>query len=138
MDKISITPTYKTPRVLFDPENFQFELEGDSRPEDVRKFYYPILDALSEFLEAVTHPLEKKYEENTFNFKFRLGYFNSASAKFIFDILSLAKKMHDNKLRVKVLWCFEEDEDDVKDAGEEFSEILHFPFSYVMISSSDD
>ena len=42
-----------TPKILFDLQNFYFEISGHSRPEDVRAFYRPVIDWLREFTDNV-------------------------------------------------------------------------------------
>ena len=54
MEKFIIEPTANSPRIVLDPEKRTFEFSGESRPENVRKFYLPVL----EWLEAYTGSLE--------------------------------------------------------------------------------
>ena len=61
MKKIVIEKTDRTPELIIDPENAFFSLEYDSRPEDVRKFYYPVLEKLKAILKDI---------ENTNNISF--------------------------------------------------------------------
>jgi hypothetical protein len=135
MKTINIASTEKSPKVLFDPKKHIFEMEGNSRPENVRDFFYPIIDTLREFFDEFdTDSIKKNSDaETAFNFNFKLEYFNSASAKFISDILVIIKNGHDNGLNMKVNWYFDDGDDDMKEVGEDFSEMITFPFSFVMI-----
>ena len=44
MEKLIIEATGNSPRIVLDPESRNFEFSGESRPENVRKFYLPILE----------------------------------------------------------------------------------------------
>jgi len=88
MKKLNIAATEKSPKVIFDPDHNLFEMEGNSRPENVRDFYYPIIETLNSFFEK--YIAKKDFDlknEKPFKFNFKLDYFNSSSAKFISDIL---------------------------------------------------
>ncbi|MBI4648779.1 MAG: DUF1987 domain-containing protein, partial [Bacteroidia bacterium] len=90
MDATLIQATEKSPKVMFDPENGIFEMEGDSRPENVRRFYQPIIDMVKAYFDDIYNENKiDKFAENAFKFNFKLGYFNSSSAKFILDILTI-------------------------------------------------
>jgi len=134
MKGLNIQAKEKSPKVIFDPEKKIFEMEGNSRPENVREFYYPIIDTLRKYFENVSDKLNlESFNEKPFNFTFKLDYFNSASAKFISDILVIIKDFTDVKLKIKVNWYFEEGDDDMKEVGEDFSEMISLPFNFIMI-----
>ncbi len=63
---------------------------------------------------------------DTNTFVFKLEYFNTASSKLILDVLS---KLEDIK-GAKVMWYFHEDDEDMEEAGEEFSELVEVPFEF--------
>ena len=134
MNKINIIATLKSPRVILDPENYLFEMEGNSRPENVRDFYYPIIDTLKKYFEnLVEKNLKDSFNENGMKFNFKLDYFNSSSAKFISDILVIVKKFVDEGFDIKIYWYFEESDEDMKDVGDDFSDMISHPFNFVMI-----
>ncbi len=130
MKKLNIAATDKSPKVILDPEKRLFEMEGNSRPENVRDFYYPIIDTLRDFFEDYVKGPEK---ENAFNFNFKLDYFNSSSAKFISDILVIIKNSVENGASLKIYWYFEDGDEDMKEVGEDFSDMISVPFNYIMI-----
>jgi hypothetical protein len=134
MKGLNIQAKEKSPKVIFDPEKKIFEMEGNSRPENVREFYYPIIDTLRKYFENVSDKQNlESFNEKPFNFTFKLDYFNSASAKFISDILVIIKDFTDEKLKIKVNWYFEDGDDDMKEVGEDFSEMISLPFNFIMI-----
>lgn len=135
MKTLSIAATDKSPKILFDPLKNIFEMEGNSRPENVRDFYYPILDTLREYFDFVAQDqkLISDSEDMPFRFNFKLDYFNSSSAKFISDILVVLKDFNEKGIQFKVYWYFEDGDDDMKEVGEDFSEMISFPFNFIMI-----
>lgn len=132
MKKLNIDATLKSPKVIFDPEIFLYEMEGNSRPENVRDFYYPIIDTLKEYFEE-QYNKEIITQNKSFKFNFKLDYFNSSSAKFISDILVIVKKAVENGIDIKIYWYFEDGDEDMKEVGEDFSDMISFPFNYIMV-----
>ena len=49
MEKLIIEPTLNSPSVILDPADNRFEFSGESRPENVRNFYMPVLEWLEKF-----------------------------------------------------------------------------------------
>ena len=63
-----------------------------------------------------------------------MTYFNTASSKIILDILMRLENLHnDGKTKVTVEWHHDEDDEDMQEAGEEYSEIVEVPFKFVAI-----
>lgn len=119
MNPFILEPTDETPSVKLDKGADIFEISGKSLPEDVTSFYDPILDWLNTYFEA---------PNPTTNFRFNMLYFNTASSKLIMDILLMLEEKMEAGHEVAVTWCFMEDDEDMEEAGEEFSEIVDIPF----------
>ena len=115
MQAINIESTEDTPKVILDASAGKFEMSGRSLPEDAAEFYQPILDWLDAYA-ASANP------ETIFEVK--LEYFNTASSKLILDVLTKLEEI-DN---VKVHWYYYEDDEDMEEAGEEFSELIEVDF----------
>jgi len=49
MEKLIIEATVNSPRIVLDPEEKKFEFSGESRPENVRNFYLPVLEWLEKY-----------------------------------------------------------------------------------------
>ncbi len=122
METIKIAGTEDTPKVILDPENNEFEISGRSLPEDVASFYNPVLNWLEEYIE---NPKDKT------EFNFKLVYFNTASSKLLLDILMKLESLHENGNEVLVKWHFPEDDEDMEEAGEEYSDIVDVPFEQI-------
>lgn len=130
MSPLSIDPTEFTPKVLFDPENSVFEISGFSRPENVIGFYRPILKWLDEYNDNV---LSKNLDFNKSNLtvNLKMTYFNSASSKFLLDILLEFMKYHSKGNEVDINWYYEEGDDEIQESGEEISDMLGYPFNFI-------
>ena len=122
MDIYNIAATDETPAVNLNPETGVLEMEGKSLPEDVTQFYTPILqwlDAYAGFPAPHT------------NMIFTMTYFNTASSKLILDVLMKLEEIKEEGKDVKVTWKYQEDDEDMEEAGEEYSEIVDVPFDMI-------
>lgn len=131
MNQLFIEQTKNSPRLLFDPIENKFEIMGESRPENVRSFYEPILHWVNDFHDFIA---ASKKIPSQLNIKIRLGYFNSSSAKFIFDLLHKFHQFESLGTKPTVLWLYEDGDDDMKQAGLDLSEMLDFPFQYETVN----
>lgn len=116
MENIRILAAQRTPSLSLDVVNRVFELEGESYPEDTKKFYEEPIAQVLEFLAL-------KHQEEVIC-KFKLKYFNSSSAKIIMDLYTAIEDSAKSGNRVKVEWHYIADDDNMKELGEEFSEEL--------------
>jgi hypothetical protein len=73
-------------------------------------------------------------KNKSFKAHFKLAYFNSAAAKFIADILMLLNQYARKGCDIKLYWYFQEDDEDMLEAGEDFAEMIETPIQYVMVS----
>ncbi len=119
MDVIKIKGTDDTPNVILDAENNIIEFSGRSLPEDVVTFYTPAIQWIEEYGK---NPNPKT------NVIFRLEYFNTASSKALLDILLKFEDILNEGNDVVVQWYYQEDDEDMLEAGEEYSEIVDIPF----------
>ena len=125
MEKLHIDATVNSPKVILDPEGGQFEFSGESRPENVRSFYLPILEWLENFCKECSSPVE---------FLFAFEYFNSTSAKYILDIFKILKGLHTSGVLVTVKWQYEEDDEDMYEVGVEMSRMSGLTFDYIKVA----
>lgn len=117
MEIIKLEGTEDTPKILLDKANGIFEISGRSLPEDTAEFYKPVLDWLERY-SASPNP------ETSFVFK--LEYFNTASSKLILDILSKLEGIKGSS----ICWYHHEDDEDMEEAGTEFSELVEVEFEF--------
>ena len=129
MEVIKIEPSNKSPQVHLDKSNEVFEIIGRSIPENTQEFYSPILDWLSEYSGDTN---------SATNFKFKLEYFNTSSSKCILDICRALENMHQAGKDIKITWVYEEYDEDMLEAGEDYEAMVDVPFEIVMVESEDD
>jgi hypothetical protein len=120
MKPLVIEATDETARIVLDKEKGVFEITGRSLPEDSAEFFEPVLAWVKEY----------KSQPNTVtDVVFKLDYFNTASSKFIQDILAQLEGVNG----VKVSWYYFEDDESMEEAGNEFSEFVQIPFEFRII-----
>lgn len=120
MEPIKIYPTRNTPAVLLDPLRGVFKLFGRSSPEDSIQFYDPIKDAIS-----------NKITVDRLDVRIRMEYFNTSSSKCIYDLLKEIKALETKGKKVMVRWYYEEDDEDMLEAGEDYSDLLNLEFRFI-------
>jgi len=122
MEIINITATEDTPKVILDHVNKVFEISGRSLPEDAVFFYQPVTQWLDELAKTPIQNLE---------LSMKLEYFNTASSKLILDILLKLEDIYQDGTLPKIKWYFLATDADMKEAGEEYSEIVALPFEII-------
>lgn len=122
MNSIKLEAKEDTPKIILDPENEIFEFSGRSLPEDATVFYEPIIDWLKQY--------SKNPNKNT-EFHFKLNYFNTASSKLLLDILMILEDIHQGGAEISIKWFYEEDDEDMEEAGGEYAELVEVPFELI-------
>jgi hypothetical protein len=136
MKTLNIEATETSPKIFFDINNGIFDIIGKSRPENVRDFYVPIINWLDNYEKDILQLyLSNKNYKLLVNLIFE--YFNSSSAKFIYEIVSKFHKIQNKGIIVEVKWFYDEGDDDILEAGKELSKIIDFPFHFVSIKEHE-
>jgi hypothetical protein len=131
MKSLHINGTAVSPMVDFNLETRVLEISGYSRPENVRDFYFPLIEWLDELAKLMISNKTLNPDIDLFSFKFKFVYFNSSSAKFIYDIIILLNGFQNDGFPLKIYWYFDEEDDELREAGEELSDMANVPFYYV-------
>jgi hypothetical protein len=124
MESLVIEGTPKTPNVNFDMTKGVLEIKGRSIPENSIEFYKPLVDWLEEY---GLNP-SSKTQVNV-----HLEYFNTSSSKCILDVFKKLEAIHKNKYEVQINWYYEEDDEDMLEAGEDYESIIRVPFKMIEI-----
>lgn len=124
MKPISIEGTPKTPLVKFNEETGVIEIKGRSIPENSIEFYKPLVDWLDEYAKD---PLKLTRVD------VHLEYFNTSSSKCILDVFKKLEVIHKAKNEVLINWYYEEDDEDMLEAGEDYESIIRVPFKMIEI-----
>ncbi|MGZ3883142.1 MAG: DUF1987 domain-containing protein [Bacteroidia bacterium] len=118
--ELKIDRSDDTPAVLFNV-NGQLQLSGRSLPEDAFAFYVPVFDWLNAYIQSPHDPTVL-----TVN----LEYFNTASAKQVFRLISLISGLS-KKNKVEVKWHYDEGDKDMRASGERFAKLCGMTFEFV-------
>lgn len=122
MESIKIEKTRKTPDIIFNAESGKLQIEGKSIPENSIEFYKPLVDWLEEY---------RKNPQETTEVNIKLEYFNTSSSKCILDIFKKLETIYKEKHNVIINWYYEEDDEDMLEAGEDYQSILKIPFKMI-------
>jgi hypothetical protein len=107
---LSIEATIKTPSINLDSITGDISISGISIPENPLEFFKPLDQELETYISKPS-PLT--------NLEFKLEYFNTSSTLIIRNVIrKLASINHQTELKVK--WYFENDDEDMQEAGDEF------------------
>lgn len=117
MDIFNLAGTQETPAITLDKKKGLFEISGRSIPEDAALFYEPVIKWIQRYA---------KEPNRQTRFVFRLEYFNTSSAKQILDVLYALEGIEG----MTIEWYFDEDDEDMEEAGQEFAELVKIPFLF--------
>jgi SiaC family regulatory phosphoprotein len=132
MQKLYIPPTSITPEVNFSPKENLFVIRGTSAPEDVRALYYPVIEWTKILIDDILEgELAQFSATSPLNLQIDLDYFNSSSAKFLFDIFTELKRLPEAGIPVNVDWFFDHEDADQKEAGEDIANLVEMKFNFV-------
>ncbi len=127
-NNLYIPSSHNTPEIDFNLETGIFKICGKSVMEDVEAFFEPVIEWLEENIEKSAVPLR---------FIFNLEYFNIASSKRLLFILYLINDVHLRQKEVSIEWIFNENDDDMKEVGEDFACMVNVPFEFNSYTSKD-
>ncbi len=120
MNNLIIEESIKTPGVSFAAETGVLELKGKSIPENSLEFYKPVFDWIENYGHAPNTNTE---------FLVKLEYFNTSSSKCLLDVFRRLETINlSGKTTVKVSWFYDGDDEDMMEAGEDYSALVKIPF----------
>lgn len=121
---LMIEPTKVTPFVQLDARNGILSFKGRSSPSASLEFYYPIMSSIDRAFTSGVSSI-------TANFAFE--YFNTSSSKCLFDILKRLAQFENRGMEVKINWYYEEEDDDMRETGEDYEDVLGLSFNFIEI-----
>ena len=126
MDSLKIEGSPKTPTVNFEADangTGLLEIKGRSIPENSIEFYKPLVDWLDNYSSSA--------KTNT-TVNIQLEYFNTSSSKCILDVFKKLEGIHTGGAsEVIINWHYEEDDEDMLEAGEDYQAIIRVPFKMI-------
>jgi len=122
MENLSLAKTKNTLGVNFNASTGILELSGSSYPENTTEFFKPLVDWIQKYFLEVTGKL-------VLNIK--LDYLNSSSIKYLSDMIDKLENYHKSGGAVEINWYHKEDDEDIKEMGEEIKEDVGFNFNII-------
>lgn len=134
METLDVKGDDINPTVLLNHIENTFVISGESRPENPLKYYEPVFKWFNDYFNYayVLNDLGNSKTQLSKKLKIDLDYFNSTSAKVLFDLFSLLKNTGAEKFKVifEIDWFFHEDDTDMLDAGKEMESMCGLKFNY--------
>lgn len=132
MQKLYFLPTNNSPEICFSPEEKLFFMRGVSTPEDVREIYYPVIEWFRNYIDSLVRGNSNEYTiDSPLRFQVDLKYFNSSSAKFLFDIFLELKRLEVSGIPVTVEWIYDVEDPDLQEAGSDLASLVEMQFTYI-------
>lgn len=126
MKPLIIEKTKRSPEIILDINNNQFCISGDSYIENTLSFYKPVVN----WIESLQQESAKSKSIESLEFNFNFNYFNSSTFKYLIQIIKKLKLLNDNGIKVSIIWQYDEDDEDMKNAGLDIYTIcnINIPF----------
>ena len=115
----------RTPQVEFTATSCL--IRGECYPENISEWSDPVLKALEECVEN---------DESEFVVDIELYYFNSSSAKFLFDFFEFLEESAEGGKSIVINWRYRAEDDTMQEAGEDFQEDME-ACNYNMVMVED-
>jgi hypothetical protein len=126
MDALTIEGTPKTPIVRFDASKGLIEIKGRSIPENSIEFYKPLVDWLDAYA--------RESQQTKTQVNIQLEYFNTSSSKCILDVFKKLEAVHKANSGVTINWFYDEDDEDMLEAGQDYESIIRVPFKMMEVA----
>lgn len=119
MEPFKVTGTSQYPNIVLDKASGKFEFSGNSLPEDAKAFFDPIIQWIENYA------LDPNPETVV---RFKMVYYNTPSSKLLFQVLKRFERIAASGNKISVIWAYNEDDIDIKDAGRDLAEHIKIPF----------
>ena len=127
MNTLKIEATTFTPEINFDIENNTLSFLKVSKPANAIEFYKPVFEFLDHFEKSKVK--SKVINELIIDFKF--DYFNTATAKILYELLKKIKNIQEQGVDIIINWYYHPEDEDLLEEGEIMSEALDLSFNFV-------
>ncbi|MCK5028153.1 MAG: DUF1987 domain-containing protein [Bacteroidales bacterium] len=114
MNSLKIESTTFTPEINFDIANNTLSFLKVSKPANAIDFYGPVFEFIDNF-----------------------DYFNTATAKIIYELLARFKKIQKQGVNIIINWYYHPDDEDQLEEGQIMSEALDLPFQYIPLEEDN-
>ncbi len=125
MESLNIESTFKTPAIHFDSVQGILSVNGRIFPENPKEFFGPVLIWLDQY---IMNPAPKTQLNLT------LSYFNSSANEYLFRCCKAMETLEDLGHPASISWYYETEDEDMKQMGEDFRDLLKINFEIHAIS----
>jgi hypothetical protein len=115
MQVLQLEGTEQTPQVTLNKDKGIFEFSGRSLTDKAVEFYRPIVNWMNDYAKDPNPRTE---------LVFKMEYMNTSSSKALFDLFAIVQTIPGSK----IVWCFQDEDEDMEETGEEFSALVKIPF----------
>lgn len=115
LEPFLIKNTAKTPEVMLDAETGKLSIKGNCVPEDGVEFFKPIVNWILEYSISPHTTTELSVD---------LHYFNTSASRMLLTLFRSLLKVKDSGKELVIIWYYDEDDEDIKESGEDYNLIL--------------
>lgn len=134
METLDVKGDDINPTIMLNHVDNKFSISGESRPENPLKYYEPVFKWFNDYFNYlyVLNDIGTTNNNVTKKLKIDLEYFNSTSAKVLFDLFSLLKNtgLEKFKINFEIDWLYFVDDLDMLEAGKEMEDMCGLKFNY--------
>ena len=134
MEALDVKGDDMNPTINLNHLENKFSITGESRPENPLKYYGPAFKWFNDYFTYANalNDIENTGIEITKKLKIDLEYFNSTSAKVLFDLFMLLKTTGKEKYKInfEIDWFYYAEDHDMLDAGKEMETMCGLKFNY--------
>jgi hypothetical protein len=116
IEDYTIESTRKTPSIKCNAASGTITMNGNCIPEDAVGFFKPLKDWIDIYVKSAPQKTELKIE---------LNYFNTSTSRILLNLFRLFEGLKEEGKEFKILWIFEEDDLDMKEAGEDYQLMMN-------------
>lgn len=109
----------------FNGDTGKFIISGVSNPENASEFYAPVLAWMDDYTPASGQAVA---------LEIKMDYFGTSSTKWILQIMKRFEAMAAKGADVRIKWYYYDDDEDLMEAGQQFSELVKIPFELIAFS----
>jgi hypothetical protein len=121
MEIFTIEGTHLVPAINLNPQTGEFKISGRliSISGDEYLYFRPLIDWVQQYINEAA--------PNTI-IEIDLEYCSSGGIKFLFQLFKIFEKLHVNGSKIVIIWHYFNDDDDSKEKGYQFQELISVPF----------
>ena len=127
MADLHIMATRKSPLVHLQDGKLHFS--GRTIPENPAEFFKPVMDWVKEYARGMA-------DHTIIDLNFE--YINTASTKWIYNILKTLGEVEGHQKKMVVNWHYEVGDDDMYELGHVLRKVVESPFNFIEVEEEDD